>query len=643
MIKSSQRVVNNTCEITFDFTPQDIQYSRSNYTATHKGGGTTHRYGIWEGIECIQAQIKIGSGAWKTYSLPANKKVVVSLSKNNESVQACGKYRLKTMGYYFKDTTGKFPFFWYGNIGGVATKYKKGYFTDYYSSKPDSNFYTVNAMVPPDWTYIKAEWTDWAYEHAKANYTTHWAKDNGRYEQRKSSFKAEYANGWISDSGNSQIYRKSSLFWFEKTYYSNVVTTSGIAVNPNPPTINVISAKGDTGNVQFFYNSNNSGNGVITVEAKCSNKIVTIMNYSNSPTFGEQWRKTLSPDFNSIFGESYRGNDVYYRAKAKNVHGYESSWTDWKGIHRYNGRPSVPQYPTVQGRNNIICDKVTFSWEASSDPDRDSVYYQLHLVAEDSNGKLLKNDYISSKTYGTSFDFDVSSYPYNTYFVFKVRASDGLITSGWSREILFKKGTKPTTTVALISPVLENTEIYSIRPRFAFSGYDDDSTCVVELNGKTYNSASHSHMFTKSSTRFIFKPDFDLKDGKISIKAYLENSYGQGKHTQIYNFTKKTISENVVEGEIIKTIPIKEVQTIVKNLCKAFKITPNITDVNKNNYYTAKTYNDCFDGVKMVNDFINNLIPNSTFDYTLTTKRVIPGEINNDSVWEQLILDIINM
>ena len=150
-------------------------------------------------------------------------------------------------------------------------------------------------------------------------------------------------------------------------------------------------------------------------------------------------------------------------------------------------------------------------------------------------------------------------------------------------------------------------------------------------------------MFTRSSTRFIFKPDFDLKNGKVAIKAYLKNAYGESKHTQIYNFTKKTASENIVEGEIIKAIPIKEVQSIVKNLCKAFKVDTGIVDVDKNNYYSAKTYNDCFNSVKQVNDYINNLIPNNVFDYTLTTREVVPGEINDDLVWEQLVLDIINM
>lgn len=114
------------------------------------------------------------------------------------------------------------------------------------------------------------------------------------------------------------------------------------------------------------------------------------MDYNNSPNFGEQWKKTLSPDFNSIFGESYRANDVYYRAKAKNVHGYESAWTAWTGIHRYNGRPSIPQYPAVDGKNDLLYDTITFSWQASTDPDGDSLYYQLYLTARDANGSILK-------------------------------------------------------------------------------------------------------------------------------------------------------------------------------------------------------------------------------------------------------------
>lgn len=641
MIKSSKATVANKCEVTFDFTPQDIKYSRSNYTATHKGGGTTSRQGIWEGIECISAQIKIGNEVWKTYNLPSNKKVTVTVSSNDVTVQAWGKYRLKTMGYYFKDTKGTMPFFWFGNIGGVAYKYQKGSFRDSASNKPDGSFYNVNACVPADWKYIKAEWSDWAYKHAVSS--ADWHVDNGRYAQRNgNSTSASYSTGWISDSGNGQIYRKSSLFWFEKEY-STSINTSGVAVNPGSPTVKVIPAKGDSGNVELYYNSNNSGNGKIMVEAKCNDKIVTIMDYANSPDFGEQWKKTLTPDFNSLFGESYRANDVVYRAKSKNVHNYESAWTNWIGTHRYNGRPTIPQYPAVDGVNDLLYDKIKFTWQASTDPDKDSIFYQLYLIAKDSKGSVLKNDFISHRTIEAFFNYDINNYPDKTTFIFNVKASDGSITSDWSKDVKFEKGSKPTSTIALISPVLADTDIYFKRPRFGFTGYDSDSTCVVEFNGVKYDSEKNKDMFTKSDSKFMFKPNFDIQEGKVTIKAYLINSYGESKHTQVYAFNKKTALEKVIEGDVIKAISIKDVQDIIKNMSKAFKKDTSIIEVNPKDYYLAKFYNDCYNSVKEINDYINNLINTKVFDYTLTARTVSPGEINDDLVWEQLVNDIVNM
>lgn len=67
MISNTTKVVNNKFQVTFNFAPKDIVHSRTNskgtYTATHKGGGTTKRKGIWEGIEIIDVQTKIGSNA----------------------------------------------------------------------------------------------------------------------------------------------------------------------------------------------------------------------------------------------------------------------------------------------------------------------------------------------------------------------------------------------------------------------------------------------------------------------------------------------------------------------------------------------------------------------------------------------------
>ena len=642
MIKSSTKIVNNKCVVTFDFTPQDVKYSRSNYTATHKGGGTTSRLGIWEGIECIDAQIKIGDGAWKVYSLPSNKTISVEVASNNVKVQAWGKYRLKTMGYYFKCTDGSLPFFWYGNINKTPSRYEKGYFTDAGSNKPDGSFQSVNACVPADWTYIKAEWSDWAYKHAANNSSTQWKFDSGRYAQRNANkLSATYANGWISDSGYKQAYRKSSLFWFEKAF-STTVTTSGVAVNPGVPVVEVPAAKGDTGNVVLYYKANNSGNGYIAVQAKCGDKIVDIMTYSNSPEFGHDWKKTLNPDFNSIFGESYRANDVYYRAKAKNKAGYESAWTGWIGTNRYNGRPSIPTGLKIQGKDGLIYKSVTFSWNKSTDPDGDSVVYDVWLRAINSNGTWVKDGIIKSANAALNYDIDISHYDDDTRFVAWVRASDNLIVSDWSSEIHFAKGSKPKKTPALICPVYADTTIYANRQRFGFT-YDGESSCVVTFNGVKYDSDSNPEMFALGTSNFIFKPKTTIPTGNVSISAYFKNAYGVGLTSQTYSFTKKVLIDKFNVDDIIKHTPVKELQSIIIELAKAYRFNNEFALATMYDYYEASQYNNCYNKVSEINNYINNLVSDSTFDYSLTTEAAVKHEINSVKLWKELIQDITNM
>lgn len=642
MIKSSTQIVNNKCVVSFDFTPQDVTYSRSNYTATHKGGGTTSRLGIWEGIECVEAQIKIGNDAWKTYSLPSNKIVSVEVGSNNVNVQAKGKYRLKTMGYYFKCTDGSLPFFWYGNVGGTAYKYQKGSFKDAASNKPDGSFHSVNACVPADWTYIKAEWSDWAYKHAANNSSTQWKFDSGRYAQRNANkLSATYANGWISDSGYKQSYRKSSLFWFEK-WFNASATTSGIAVNPGLPVVEVPAAKGDTGNVVLYYKANNSGNGYIAVQAKCNDKIVDIATYSNSPEYGHDWKKTYTPDFNSIFGSSYRANDVYYRAKAKNKAGYESAWTGWVGVNRYNGIPSIPTNLQISGVNGLLYTTAKASWNKSTDPDGDTVVYDIWLKAISPNGTVTKDDFIVRGHNALNYDINISHYEDGTQFIVWVRASDCLITSDWSDTVTFYKGAKPKKTPALICPVYADTTIYANRQRFGFT-YDGESSCVVTFNGVKYDSDSNPDMFSLGTSNFIFKPKTTIPAGNVSISAYLKNAYGVGPTSQTYNFTKKVLVDKFNVDNIIKHTPIKELQSIIIELAKAYKFNNEFALATMYDYYEASQYNNCYNKVLEINNYINNLVSDSTFDYSLTTEAAVKHEINSVKLWKELIQDITNM
>lgn len=643
MIKVSKAIVNNRCEVTFDFTPQDIKYKRSNgYTATHKGGGTTARKGIWEGIECIEAKIKIGTNAWKTYTLPSNKKVKVIVDDNDVVVEASGKYRLKTMGHYWKDTTGTYPFFWYGNVSNNPAKYRLGYFTDSKSNNPGSYLHTVNACVPADWTFKDALWSDWAYKHGQDN-SDHWAIDKGRYEQRNANkVSATYANGWISDSGHKQSYRKSSLFIFEKTY-TNRITTSGIAKKPFTPELTVHYAKGDNGNVTLKYLDPSGSHGKLQLIGYCNGKEVVIDDFNSSGTFPNGGSWTYNIDFNRYFGEDYRANDIYYQAWTRNSYNYVSDGTGIKGVHRYNGRPSIPNDLKVEGLNGLIYNSVILSWNKATDPDNDTVVYDIWVRAIDLNGRVLKDGFVINGYGKTNYTYDIAAFPDGTSFLIKVRSSDNLLTSDWSTICSFKKGAKPNTTVALIAPLKSDTDIYFKRPRFGFTGYDGESICVIEFNGNTYTSVDHPDMFTSLGDRFMFKPNFDVLNGNITLKAYLKNQYGESKHTQVYKFRKLTATEKVVEGQIIKSIPIKEIQLMITNMGKAFNKTTNITEANTNDYYKASFYNECREFVDFINNTLNKAVATDVFDYTLVTKPVVPGEVNDDLVWEQLIDDITNM
>lgn len=46
MIKYETSIENNHFYVRFNLSPQDVQCSRGNYTATHRGAGTTDREGI---------------------------------------------------------------------------------------------------------------------------------------------------------------------------------------------------------------------------------------------------------------------------------------------------------------------------------------------------------------------------------------------------------------------------------------------------------------------------------------------------------------------------------------------------------------------------------------------------------------------
>lgn len=639
MIKYSTKIENNKFVVNFDLTPKDIKCSRSNYTATHKGAGTTSRYGIWEGVKLVKVQGRVNtSSAWKNYG--TNTKPSISTSNNGDTIQIKATYQIKTMGYHWQCKNGTYPFFYYGNVGGNPKRYSKGHFTDSKPATPDNNLYNIHALVPKDWKHVGSDWSDWAYKHGQA--TQNWAFDSGRYEQRNANVEAATSsNGWISDSNLKQQWRKSCMFTFQKEFTLNI-KSSGIVKDATTPVLTVHAAKGDSGKITVKYQDKNKCKGHIKVKAYCKDKTADVMTYSNSTHFSNGVQKDITVDFMKLFGENYRGNDIKYEAWAQNDYKKESKSTGKKGGHRFNGRPSIPTGLFVKGEEDIIYNNVIFSWNASTDPDKDSLTYDIHLIANSENGTKIKDLVIANKVKTLSHKYSIANDPDNCNYKFKVRASDGLLKSNWSSELAFKKGAKPTGSIALISPNIDNSILFCNRPRFVFDGYDGKSIFVVNLNGKEYNSRDNANMFTIGGNKIMFCTT--ITDTVIKISAYMKNEYGKSGISRTYIFEYKNINYDIKENEIATSVSINNIIDIIKTKSKAYKTAVNIDNLtSKQSIITAKEYNACYNILKAINDRINNMINTNVFDVTMSSNLVNVGDSNDDALWDNLIKDIKNI
>lgn len=639
MIKYSTKIENNKFVVNFDLTPKDIKCSRSNYTATHKGAGTTSRYGIWEGVKLVKVQGRVNtSSAWKNYG--TNTKPSISTSNNGDTIQIKATYQIKTMGYHWQCKNGTYPFFYYGNVGGNPKRYSKGHFTDSKPATPDNNLYNIHALVPKDWKHVGSDWSDWAYKHGQA--TQNWAIDSGKYEQRNANVEAATSsNGWISDSNLKQQWRKSCMFTFQKEFTLNI-KSSGIIKDATTPVLTVHAAKGDSGKITVKYQDKNKCKGHIKIKAYCKDKTADVMTYSNSTHFSNGVQKDITVDFMKLFGESYRGNDIKYEAWAQNDYKKESKSTGKKGGHRFNGRPSIPTGLFVKGEKDIIYNNVIFSWNASTDPDKDSLTYDIHLIANSENGTKIKDLTIATKVKTLNYKYSIANDPDNCNYKFKVRASDGQLTSNWSDELNFKKGAKPTGSIALISPDIDDTNLYCNRPRFVFTGYDGKSIFIVNINGKNYDSKNNSELFTINKNKVMFCKD--IAEEKIKISGHMKNEYGNSASSATYNFIIKNLNYNIKEGEIITGNSIDTIVKTIKDKLKAYKTDINLQQFEpKITLIKANDYNKCYNALKAINDRINNAINTDTFDVTMQSQLVNVGDYNDDVLWNKLIQDIKNI
>lgn len=653
MIKYDTWMENSNTKFCVKFTCNANDVSYGGYT--HKGNGGTNRLGIWEGVKITNVRYKGEDGVWRNNG--TNQEVWLSASKNGVVLEVESVVQIWTMGYPGRS----YPFFYFGNYSGKRKKYMYGYFSDSVPKTPD-NFKSAYAKVPSDWSLVYNGWNPpgqgltghWAYKHAMQSGGETW--NEGCYEYRNGT-NSNGANGWTSEAGRKPQETRRNCFWvFEKKFYSKV-TSSGITHAPNTPQITVEYAKGDSGVVRIKHTSPNGLGAWIKL---CT--LNTRTGFIGQPADFDNWtwldheaEHRWEINFNdNCGGENGRGSDIKYYAWAKAPGGYLSNNQLnpyeipshlWVGVHRFNGRPSVPNGLRVIGRDNIYYDKTTFTWNAASDPDYDTIVYDVLIKAIHPNGTKIFDEIVATKHNSTSYDYDISRFAEGTKIIYQVRSNDNRIESNWSYEISIVKG-EGAKAADTIYPIANST-LYNKRPRIligtgSFDG-SENQTVKVKWNNVWYDNINNSDLFSNrpgNSKTIVFRPPNDAAIGTCTYSVKLNNVYADSPEVVItFNISNTPYTTSDINPYVkINKQHLIALREAVNNIRKAYG--KQAINFEENFSFIKLThYLEIVKGLSDVNDAINAFDPNYIFDISLVLKT--DASYITDKEWDDIVEALI--
>ena len=638
-------------------------------------GGVTHknrtdRYNIREAIWIADLQYRINGGAWVKKG--AISTIDIPLSRNGDKLEVKVHYRYDTQGYHHKNTN--LPFFYYTDQNGNVANHK-GYKTN--GSCPWPNGGLVEARtackLPNNWTPVgggksntSVSWTNWAKSHSETSNNLWW-KDGPQYEQRHANHFGSYSDGWFSNQGRWNYYRRSCLWRWECQETASIICSNISSTNnkkPSTPSIIVHDAYGPNGKVTLTNNDSFTGYMRLGAWLKTG---------KDGPNVDGTWRWILlgkegikvnntgihsnkcgpgksldvNVDFYELFGEQYEGKKVYYQLNIENENNNQSDNTDTKGHHHhFNARPTIPTVTLKRNGNTL-----NGSWSAIDPDPRGQSYVlaaslltydvQLETMYPDGNRKI---EYIANKTQTTSTSISIKDSDEGASYLLKVRSHDGRIYSkdwGYSdKSMAAYKAIQPR----IVYPI-DDSIVYNTTPRFIIRTEAKGATdvLVVKFNGKTFKSNIDTDCFSdeyipKGVNFMAFRPN-NAGTGKFEISAFSEND----------NNTSAITSSNLIinsldlylDNEYIGAEDFMNLEKHISNVSNAYGLGEYYTD-GAYGYICAEDANIHMEHVYNINYSIKRLNPNLAPDLYTTIK--IPGisYITTDD-YNGIIKDLKNM
>lgn len=591
MITYTSGVHNNQFVVNFDCSPKQQTYYGVNHYVSRND-----RHGIREGISLVEAWYRINGGAW--ISKGASSHFSVSTSSNGDKIEAFARYQLNTMGFHWDDHS--YPFFYFAhNANGHA------------QWPPDQYLYSNYARVDRGWWKHNVYWSGWCRENANRTSST-WHSSGREYRN------GQRANqGWRSDrstgsTGTVQEYRKSIMMEFRRDFQSAAVYASGISTETGTPEVHAPWSIGDSGHVTVTYKDPYNIRGNMLVRAECGGRVVDMCTYANSGAFYNNDSRTFYIDFNSAFGEWYRGKDVVYHAWIRNSYGSESRQVT-SSAQRYNARPTTPANPQVSVNRTTLY----MNWSNSYDSDGDAISYCVYVYAHLNGGWVHQGGGGRDGglwTNHTSASFNISSLPEGTSYKYRVWAWDGRI---YSSDFVESPVVTRGYDVRPAQYLYPRSSVISKRPRIVLSIPDTPDhaqvTTHVKWNGVWYNNVDHGHCFsvTGSATgwahRQVFMPPNDF-NGATTIEFKTTNHISES-HTANRTITHKSDVPDILaqKGEYITTYHINSLASYIQAQASAYEVAHNIHPTPHPGTMVEHVHiNQLLDSITTVNEGINS-------------------------------------
>lgn len=638
--------------VTFDCNPSDITGHSVYGNCTHKAGWHNTRNGIGEGIVVTTIKYKGEDGVWREWKPadPNNKVVYLETSKNGVELGVEATYEIWTMGFPGRT----YPFFYFGNFNNDPNRYMSGHFNDSkpVNPSPEKNKFT---SVPDDWTLTYLGWVEkggnrhehsWCYQNTRKG-QNHW--DDRGFEQNVHQGKEL---GWTSYGANSKWtqFSRHHCYWIYTKTYKTWVNSQGVIMNPGAPELTVIPAKGDKGRVTIVNRNDEPQYYRIDCKNMRTNAISTVVDFSNDYIKrGES--KTIEVDFFKAFGESGRAADLYYYAWFKDSQGHSSNSnmnsatipnTEWKGTHRYNGRPTIPTGLFVKGRDNIYYDNITASWNASTDPDGDEISYKVHLEVMEGQS-VIKNEVIAT-TKDRTINYDIGPFPEGSKCKVSVCATDGLLDSAYTQAFAFAKGSA-ARKASTVYPI-NNSTIYNKNTRLLVDlGGQLDVNVKIKHGDRSFDSKTDTANFSIYQGKCIFKFPYKISPSTTKVSVQISNAYGDSEPLILtYSMANNPYNQSTLDPDvIISGDQLQNIRKMINNIRNAYGYESIKYTNEPDTFIYATDYIETYSAILEVNDFINDFVATSNFDYGIRQIEVAKDVIIDDIQWDELVKAIDNV